>query len=152
MARVLEFFLAPHRGQSPGIDEMLVVFLTQIGFWDWEMDNLIDAFAGFDERSQAWDHENGYGMVNALRTQGIWVRLSAVKGMKQKRQARAGRKRGVYAPVDQLNRAIDQWNQLLDLCEQRVLVPAEDRREAVALGARLLADLSKYRKKPLAEE
>jgi len=151
LAQVLDFFLAPHRGQSPGIDEMLVVFLSQIGFWEWELDNLLYAFTPFDERSQAWDHENGIGIANALRTQGIWIRLTAVKGFKARRQARAGRRRAVFAPVDELNRVIGRWNQLLDLCEERVLVGPAERQEAVALGAQVLPDLCKFRKAPLGE-
>jgi hypothetical protein len=151
LARVLDFFLAPHRGQSPGIDEMLIIFLSQMNFWDWELDNLIYAFAGFEERSTAWDHQNGRGIANALSTQGIWVRNEAVAGLKEKRQARVGRTRQVYAPVDQLNRVIGQWNHLLQLCEQRVLVPPSERQEAVSLGAQLLPDLSRFRKTPLPE-
>jgi hypothetical protein len=151
LAQVLEFFLGPHRGQSPAIDEMLVVFLSQLGFWEWELDNLIYAFSTFDERSQAWEHENGLGMANALRTQGILVRFSAVKNLKAKRQARAGRRREVFAPVEHLNRLIQRWNALLDLCEERVLVDIEEREEAVELGAQLLPDLSKFRKSPLPE-
>src|ERR1700676_3777344 len=98
LAQVFDFFLAPHRGQSPAINEMLVVFLSQLGFWEWELDNLIYAFATFAERAKAWEHSKGYGVANALRTQGILVRLSAVKDLKSKRQARSGRRRGVLAP------------------------------------------------------
>jgi hypothetical protein len=151
LGRVLEFFLAPHRGQSPAIDEMLVVFLSQFGFWEWELDNLIYAFTTFAERAQAWTHENGYGLGNALRAHGIWVRQSAVKDLKEKRQARSGRRAAVYAPVPHLNAVIRKWNEMLDLCEQRLLVPPRDREEAVQLGAQLLPDLSRFRKALLTE-
>ena len=67
LGRVLDFFLAPHRGQAPGPKEILVVFLSQLGFWEWELDNLIYAFTTFRERATAWEHENGFGMANALR-------------------------------------------------------------------------------------
>jgi hypothetical protein len=50
LGRVLYFFLAPHEGRTPGLDERLVVFLAQLGFWEWELDNLIYAFTTFAER------------------------------------------------------------------------------------------------------
>lgn len=151
LGRVFEFFLAQHRGQSPGPKELLVVFLTQIGFWEWELDNLIYAFSTFEERSAAWDHENGFGLANALRTQGIWIQKSVVKDLKVKRQARAGRRREVFAPVESLNKVIHQWNELLALCESKVLIPEDERREALESGVQLLADLTKFRKSPLPE-
>jgi hypothetical protein len=146
LGRVLDFFMAPHRGQSPGAREMLVVFLSQLGFWDWELDNLIYAFTTFEERATAWEHENGFGIANALRTKGIWVQTAAVKDLKLKRQARSGKHRRVYAPVESLNKVIEQWNALLGLCEQSVLVPPEERQAAILWGAQVLPDLSKFRK------
>jgi hypothetical protein len=151
LGHVFDFFTAPHRGQSPGAKEMFVVFLSQLGFWEWELDNLIYAFTTFEERATAWEHENGIGIANALRTKGIWVQMAAVKNLKLKRQARSGRRRGVYAPVDSLNKVIKQWNDLLDLCEQRVLIPPEERENAIRSGAQLMADLSKFRKTLLPE-
>jgi len=149
--QVLDFFLAPHRGQSPGPKEILVVFLSQLGFWEWELDNLIYAFTSFDERVTAWEHENGFGLANALRTKGIWVQTAAVKNLKLKRQARSGRRRSVYAPTESLNKVIEQWNELLGLCEERVLIPMDEREEALKSGAWLLADLSRFRKALLPE-
>jgi hypothetical protein len=96
-ARVLSFFLAPHHWQSPGARELLVVFLAQLGFWEWELDNLIYAFTTFPDRAQAWEHENGFGLANTLKEQGILVRNTAVRNIKLKRQARRGRRSLVYA-------------------------------------------------------
>jgi hypothetical protein len=149
--RVLEFFTAPHRGQSPGSREMLVVFLTQIGFWEWELDNLIYAYATFEERATAWEHENGAGIANALATRGIWIQPVAVRNLKLKRQARSERRRSVFAPVATLNRLIHQWNELLLLCEQQVLIPPEERQAALQSGAQVLPDLSRFRKERLPE-
>lgn len=115
LARLLDYFTAPHRGQAPGSKEMLVVFLSQIGFWEWELDNMIYAFTTFEERATAWEHENGFGLANALRTKGIWIQTGAVKNLKLKRQARSGRRREVFAPVASMNQVIAQWNDLLSL-------------------------------------
>ena len=125
---------------------MLVVFLSQLGFWEWELDNLIYAFSTFDERATAWEHENGVGIANALRSKGIWIQLGAVKNLKLKRQARSGRQREVFAPVASLNRLISQWNDLLGLCEQWVLIPPAERDAAIQSGAQVMPDLSKFRK------
>ncbi len=151
LGRVLDFFAAPHRGQAPGAREMLVVFLSQIGFWEWELDNLIYAFTSFKDRATAWEHESGFGIANALRSKGIWVQTAAVKDLKLKRQARSGRQRAVFAPVASLNRVITQWNGLLTLCEQSVLIPPEERIAALQSGAQLMADLSQFRKALLPE-
>jgi hypothetical protein len=151
LGRVLDFFTAPHRGQAPGAKEMLVVFLSQLGFWQWELDNLIYAFTSFEERATAWEHENGFGMANVLRTQGIWVQMAAVKDLKLKRQTRSGRRSTVFAPVASLNKVITQWNELLSLCEERVLIPPQEREEALRSGAQLMADLSQFRKVLLPE-
>jgi hypothetical protein len=151
LGRVLDFFSAQHRGQAPGAKEMLVVFLSQLAFWEWEVDNLVYAFTTFDDRATAWEHENGFGLANALRTKGIWVRTAAVKGLKLKRQARSGRRGGVFAPIASLNRVLTQWNELLSVCEQRVLIPAEERESALQSGAQLMPDLARYRKALLTE-
>jgi hypothetical protein len=150
-ARVLEFFTAPHRGGAPGATEMMVVFLSQLAFWEWELDNLIYAFTTFEERAQAWEHESGFGIANVLRTKGIWVQSGAVKNLKIKRQARSGKRRDVFAPVESLNKVITQWNDVLTLCEERVLISPEERDVAKQSGAHILNDLSKFRKAPLAE-
>jgi hypothetical protein len=146
LGRVFGFFTAPHRGQAPGAKEMLVVFLAQLGFWEWELDNLIYAFTTFDERATAWEHENGFGIANVLRNKGIWVRTDAVKDLKLKRQSRSGRGRGVFAPVERLNKVITQWNDLVGLCEERVLISPKERAVALQSGVQLMADLSKFRK------
>lgn len=127
------------------------MFLSQIEFWEWELDNLIYASRTFKDRATAWEHENGFGIGNALRTRGIWVQTAAVKDLKRKRQARSERKREVVAPVDSLNRVIRQWNELLGLCEERVLIPLEEREAAISSGAQLLHDLSRFRKPLLAD-
>jgi hypothetical protein len=151
LGRVLDFFTAPHRGQAPGSKEMLVVFLSQLGFWEWELDNLIYAYTTFEERATAWEHESGFGIANVLRTKGIWVQTAAIKDLKLKRQVRSGRQREVFAPIAALNKVIVQWNDLLKICEQRVLIPAEERDVAMQSGAQLMADLSKFRKALLVE-
>ena len=84
--RAFEFFTAPHRGQSPGAKEMLVVFLSQLGFWEWELDNLIYAFTTFEERATAWEHENGFGIANAagaVRGRQGDERFQWVRGLRQ---------------------------------------------------------------------
>ena len=151
LARVFDFFTAPHRGQAPGFREMLVVFLSQIGFWEWELDNLVYAFTTFEERATAWEHENGFGMASALRTKGIWIQSRTVKNLKLKRQARSGRGREVFAPMASMNKVIAQWNDLLSFCEQHILISPEECEIATQSGAQLMTDLSKFRKTLLAD-
>jgi hypothetical protein len=149
LGRVMDFFLAPNQGRTPGLNERLIVFLSQLDFWQWELDNLVYAFTTFSERACAWEHESGIGIANELRTRGILVEVAAVKDLKRKRQARAERQWRVVAPVQELNAVIALWNQVLDACEDRVLVPLEERQRAIALGAQVLPDLSGFRKELL---
>ena len=149
LGRVLDFFLEAHNSQLPALDERLVVFLAQMGFWEWEVDNLVYAFSTFSERSRAWVNESGPALAEGLKLRGLPVRFAVVKNLKVKRQARAERARQVVAPVMELNRVLDSWNRLLGACEERVLLPAPKREELVALGAGVLPDLSRFRKTPL---
>jgi hypothetical protein len=89
---------------------------------------------------------NGFGLANALRTKGIWVQAAAVKDLKMKRQAGSGRRREVFAPVESLNKVITQWNALLELCEERVLIEAEERVVVLRSGVDMLPDLGRFRK------
>src|SRR5262245_44105229 len=147
--QALTFFLEAHHGQSTGMDERLVVFLSQLAFWEWEVDNLVYAFTSFAERARAWTHTNSYGLAEALRTRGLLLRPAVVVKLKEKRQARPDRRGGVFAPVARLNQVLARWNQLLDLCEERLLAPVEERQEALRLGAAVEPDLSRWRKEPL---
>lgn len=151
LGRVFDFFLAPHNGGVPALDERLVIFLVQLDFWDWELDNLIHAFTTFAGRSRAWENASGHALAQGLQARGLPVRFAAVKDLRDKRQARAGR-RQVVAPVAELNRVIAAWNGLLSACEARVMTPAAERRRDAELGAQVLADLSGFRKSAVEEE
>lgn len=146
LGRVLEFFLAPHHGQMPAADERLVVFLSQLDFWDWEIDNLIHAFATFSERARAWEETSGPALADRLHARGLPVRFAAVKNLRERRLSRADRARQVVAPADELARVVGVWNTLLETCERRVLVPEDERRRDAALGSHVLPDLGRFRK------
>lgn len=143
---VLEFFSATKNAGLPAHEERLVVFLTQLGFWDWELENLLFACTSFAERARAWESTSGPAMAESLKLRGMPVQFAAVKNIKTKRVARMERTRQVVAPMAELNRVIGVWNELLTLCEERVLIPPDERQKLIALGANLLPDLSRYRK------
>jgi hypothetical protein len=146
LRRALNFFGAAQAGFAQPRTERLMVFLTQIDFWEWEIDNLIYSFSTFAERAKAWEQQNGYGLANALRARGIPVRVGAVKDLKERRQARSDRVQRVVSPTKRLNEVITQWNQLLEISEGKVLVTPEERQRDIQLGAQFLPDLSRYRK------
>jgi hypothetical protein len=146
LSQVLDFFSAPPSALLQSLDEKLVVFLSQLEFWEWELDNLIYSFTTFVDRVKAWDQYSGRALVDSLKGRGIPVRVSAVKNLNEKRMARKERVRQVEAPAAQLNDVIEKWNNLLRACEQRVLVPEDERQRSIQLGAQFLPDLSRYRK------
>ena len=146
LLRVMDFFAVAPTAFGQTMVERMVVFLSQIDFWDWELDNVIYSFVTFADRAKAWEYQTGSGLADALHSRGILVRVGAVKDLKHKRQARSGKAPRVVAPTRRLNEVIVRWNHLLEACEDRVLVPPEERRRAVEFGAQVLPDLSRYRK------
>ncbi len=53
--KVLDFFLATEGSYCRTLAEKRAVFLAQIDFWDWEIENLIFSFDSFMERVKAWN-------------------------------------------------------------------------------------------------
>lgn len=52
-----------------------------------------------------------------------------------------------FRPWEKLTKVVDKWNQLLTLCEERILVAEKHPKTAVDLGAQILLNLDKFRKK-----
>lgn len=148
----LEFFHKKHESS-----EKLIVFLTQIDFWDWEMDNLIYSFEDFEKRSQSW--RAAKDLPDLLSQNKIDVRADALDKVIWKQDCanwreacdlRYGRRSGqvhVVAPMETLNAVISRWNDLLDICEKKII--SSHAKKAAQYGADLLPNLNKFRKKPL---
>lgn len=146
MQRTLGFFLDGSHNRC--INEKLVTFLSQIDFWDWEIENMIFSFTNFEERSKAWESRQGF--AEALRNEhGILLRRGIEGDWLWKRGWRSKATTEVYAPFGHLNEVIKRWNKLLRTCEERVLVNEDKLENYTKLGAQVAPNLDKYRKKEL---
>lgn len=150
LKKVLTFFLDSTSGYCRSVTEKRVVFLAQIDFWDWEMDELIFSFDQFDERSKVWQSE--VSLTDSLANRGILVRNSVLRDISEKRWRREVRYRPVLdndeityvrpeteyvtAPLDELNVVIRRWNKLLEMCEQNVLEKEKLLKSATEFGRR----------------
>lgn len=145
LEKVLNFF----RGEkgsfnSPGIQKRLV-FLAQIDFWDWEMDELIYSVSSFDERSKVW--LSSLDLVQALGKEGMMIKNAVLEKITWITDRHWDEKKVTVAPVERLNQVIDKWNKLLNLCEESLF--DKQVKNAVELGANFKKDLSKFKKTPL---
>jgi hypothetical protein len=148
LSQVITFFK-----KGDGTAHLLAVFLAQIDFWHWEMENLIFSFDTFEQRARAWGKAHDlHEMVSArfaVKRQKLeraeqhrkwlqWIGLDL-----RSREGHDLRSR-VYAPYDKLNEVLDEWNDLLFLTEQR-LMPSEVRDYARKFNLQVETDLARYR-------
>jgi hypothetical protein len=110
------------------------------------MDELIYSVNSFEERSKAW-LDSGT-LTEALGKQKMMIKNSVLTKVSWDTENRAYRaETTTVAPVDMLNKVIEKWNSLLDLCEKTLI--DDNVENAVKLGANYLADLKKFRKSSL---
>jgi hypothetical protein len=130
-----------------GINDKLLSFLSQIDFWDWEMENLLFSFDNFAERSKAWADQAG--IQDFLKSKfGMMVKapFSDQIDLVYKREWRKYNEKEVVAPFEKLNLIIDKWNSVLGVCEDRLFIAEKTAEQYVSLGAQILPNLDKYRK------
>jgi hypothetical protein len=142
--QTLSFFATNQGSTRLSLKEKRLVFLAQIDFWEWEMETLIYSFSNFQERSKAWS--GGSSLEKLLSLHGILVKRGVLQEVQMK-QCWSYSRTDVTAPIEDLNKLIDSWNDLLKMCEEHVL--RYDAEEMSALNAQFLRNLDKYRKTKL---
>ena len=147
LSKVVDFFVSNNGGYCRTVKDKRTVFLSQIDFWDWEMDELIYSVESFSERSKAW--ESCLNMRESLSKLGIPVNQAIVYKIESDRgwNAHAVGKNQVVPPIEALNVVIKKWNKLLKLCEDTLFM---ERKEIISLGemgCKFIQSLDKYRKK-----
>ena len=146
MSGALHFFWSNEQSNKNSLKEKRLVFLSQIDFWDWEMETLIFSFSNFEDRSKAWTEPGQIELL--LRSQGILVSNSSIRSAGNLPWNNRWKRRGVvYAPIKELNDCIETWNMLLAACEETVILHNVD--DMINLGGNFIHNLDKYRKKPL---
>lgn len=146
LEKVIDFFTHLQGSYLKAADEKLLVFLHQIDFWDWEIENLIFSFDNFEERSRAWKGGSMAEQIGARH--GILVKSKISDDADFNRKYRSCHEQEVVvAPRENLKVVVEKWNALLSLCEQRVMVSQKGLNTAIHYGAQVLPNLDKYRKK-----
>lgn len=113
-----------------------LIFLSQIDFWDFEIDSLIFSFDNFKERSKAWNSEKN--IEKMLIEKDITVKPSILKNIKF--DYGYNWKEETEAPYEDLERLIKKWNLLIGSCEKLI---SNDLEKYNMTGLR---DLNKYKK------
>jgi hypothetical protein len=127
-----------------------LVFLAQIDFWEWEMENLIYSFTNFEERSKSW--QSPEHVRNKLWEAGVVVDAKLSTRVKWSHRMWHVREEGRrVAPVDLLAETVGAWNRLIDLVETHFVTKNREKIERFNIQAR--KDLQHLKKSmPVLEE
>ena len=121
-----------------------LVFLAQMDFWEWEMENLIYSFTNFAERSKSWRWPKY--VQEKLWAIGVVANATLYGPAKWRRGMwhveRNGRR---VAPVELLAETVEAWNRLIDLAEENFVRKFRQKIERFNIQAR--KDLQYLKKK-----
>lgn len=149
LATVVDFFASNNGGYHRSVKDKRTVFLSQIDFWDWEMDELIYSVSSFSERSKAW--ESCSTLRESLSKLGIPVDPAVVYKIESDRGWNTYflGKNNVVPPTEALNAVIKKWNKLLKVCEDTLLMDRKQLANLEEMGCQFVQNLDKYRKKEI---
>lgn len=149
LIEALNFFMNPQNKTSLG--ERLIIFLSQIRFWDWEVESLLYSVNSFDERSKAW--ESTQSIEEHLRKEGILFRHGVLQRVEGDRRDNRWLTRiygvqhdKVVAPEEIVKKLIATWNEILDRCEEKVLDPSSAEKAEKFGITNVKVDLSEFRR------
>lgn len=133
--KVISFFNQKEGGFCLGVNDKFLIFITQIDFWDWEIENVIFSFDNFEQRSKSW--ESMTAICESLGNKGLEAKNRTLQDAEQNilqrnRPYRAALDaEGYYnlekvdntlvVPWKELNDLISKWNKLLTKVENKVL-------------------------------
>lgn len=110
------------------INEKILVFLSQIDFWDWEIEELIYTFKSFNERSKIWESTD---LDTLLLKQKFVLNKKTINELENSFFNKKWRNyyraeynddnNEVFAPYKILNKIINKWNSLLEKCSKRLM-------------------------------
>lgn len=132
-------------------EERMLVFLSQVDFWEWEIDNLLNSFYTFEDRKELW--EDADAVQQQLNRMGISIRPKKMHSLKIDRRWKKwylGREREVVAPMTILKEVIERWNKILQVCEEKYLSKYSE--VAAEMGANVLPNLAKFKRQEIGLE
>jgi len=134
-----------------GVEEKMMIFLCNMNFWDWEIENIIYSVVNFEDRSEAF--ENFSSLIEGVMKSGFLLKQSKVEDVKLDRRwknhssCRSKSTSQMVAPVDQLNQLIDDWNDFLSRIEKKLM--SKTAKSFENWGENMKADLSSFKKEKL---
>ncbi len=144
LEKAIDFFVGETQTFTVTSNEKRLIFLAQLDYWDWEMDNLLYSYESFRERSKDWS--NLEQVKTKLHSVGVLVKGNALEKMKWDRRYtkyERDNKAKVVAPREILEKVVEKWNSLLELCERKLMVKI-DKEQFGIVGE---TDLKRFRKK-----
>jgi hypothetical protein len=106
--QALSFFNKAHPSFTK--EELGLIFMAQLDFWSFELDNLIYLFQTFEDRQQDWTSIDS--IDEKIRKQGLIIKKSHLGKLKYHRYGR--KTNPIEDPKDLLNKVLDLWNELID--------------------------------------
>lgn len=150
--RALEFFRGEYGTRDISGIEKRLIFLLQIKYWDFEIDSLIFSFETFKERQVDWK-EN---LEDSISDIPYLINPKVIKEIKSKNYWKkyslySNNRKDMSAPLEELNTLIENWNTLIDLCENTLLdKKSKDKIENFGI-LNTEDNLQKYKKEKLSE-
>lgn len=152
----LAFKFFSTRSARRGVDEKMMIFLANIDFWDWEIENLIYSVANFEDRSKAFETLDD--LLSGIMKKGFILKRSKLEDIKYTRRRekrylqyfKCAFKNPVVAPVGLMNQVIEDWNEFLTRIEKRLM--SNTAKSFEDWGESMKANLSAYKKEKLEEE
>jgi len=138
--KIIDFF-------KNGSNEQKIIFLAQIDFWDWEMENLIFSISNFRDRAKAW---RGTDILKMLEDNRIKLKDSDFNRLRIDRrwQEFYGREYGepasISAPIADMNDVVNEWNKFLEIVNKKIISEKE-----IKLYNLKVDDITKYKKNRL---
>lgn len=139
--QTISYFIGENSSWKRTATEKRLTFLAQIDFWDWEMEELLYSFDSFSKRAELWKEK---GLKREFAGNEFLVRMNQVNEAEWNRSGEKYWNEEVVAPIEELNRTVDRWNKLLDICEKR-LFTANANKQIESCGIKnATGDLGKY--------
>lgn len=114
LRQALSFF-AGNKSNIPSYTRKCI-FMSQIDFWDFEMDSLIYCFDSFEQRQRQWSHIGS--LHERMEKNNIIVNSKTIKKLYE--NTIYNPHKPITAPIEDLNSLIDFWNEIIINCEKLI--------------------------------
>jgi hypothetical protein len=119
-----------------------LIFIAQIDFWDFQIENLIYAFDSFQERQEDWINFNS--IVDKIKKKDLIVRTEHLEKVKTARYWR-NQNKPLNEPKDLLLKTVNLYNDLIDKYSY-LLIDNKQRKQYTLVGIKV-KHINEFKKK-----